>query len=83
MRLDCRHESTSLTLPFAACDIWKHAVCYGFDSIDDQRIPDVFVCYRCEAQIKLDEAAGETEREGEIEQALAEFRTLALFRRGA
>ncbi|GJN88507.1 hypothetical protein Rhopal_001473-T1 [Rhodotorula paludigena] len=65
----------------STCDIWKHAVCYGFDSIDDQRIPDVFVCYRCEAQIKLEEAAGETEREGEIEQALAEFRTLALFRR--
>ncbi|GAA5996305.1 uncharacterized protein JCM10292_007522 [Rhodotorula paludigena] len=65
----------------STCDIWKHAVCYGFDSIDDQRIPDVFVCYRCEAQIKLDEAAGETEREGEIEQGLAAFRTLALFRR--
>lgn len=69
--------------PPAACDVWKHTTCYGFNSAEDSRIPDMFVCYRCLAHKALDEAAYEADKEGEIEQALAEFRSLALFRRGA
>ncbi|BGP38010.1 hypothetical protein JCM10449v2_001937 [Rhodotorula kratochvilovae] len=65
----------------STCDVWKHAVCYGFEGVDDKRIPDVFTCYRCLAGAAVDEATHEPEREGEIEQALAEFRSLALFRR--
>ncbi|GAA6054568.1 hypothetical protein JCM3770_006036 [Rhodotorula araucariae] len=65
----------------STCDVWKHAVCYGFDGVKDKRIPDIFSCYRCLAGTALDETAHEPEREGEIEHALAEFRSLALFRR--
>ncbi|TNY22506.1 hypothetical protein DMC30DRAFT_415050 [Rhodotorula diobovata] len=64
-----------------ACDVWKHTSCYGFDAATDQRIPDFFECYRCLAYAALGETAHEPDKEDEIEQALAEFRSLALFRR--
>ncbi|KPV75942.1 uncharacterized protein RHOBADRAFT_52950 [Rhodotorula graminis WP1] len=65
----------------STCDIWKHTTCYGFESAEDSRVPDTFVCYRCLSHKALDAAAYEPDKEGEIEQALAEFRSLALFRR--
>ncbi|GAA5835284.1 hypothetical protein JCM9279_004495 [Rhodotorula babjevae] len=65
----------------STCEVWKHTTCYGYDSADDSRIPDTFVCYRCLAHKALDGAAFEPDKEGEIEQALAEFRSLALYRR--
>jgi len=72
-----------LFAPLAACEVWKHTTCYGFDGAEDSRIPDTFICYRCLAHTALDDAAYEPDKVGEIEQALAEFRSLALFRRGA
>lgn len=66
-----------------ACEVWKHAICYGFEDARDSSIPDVFVCYHCRAEKGLAEASLQPEKEGEITHALAELRSLTLFRRGA
>ncbi|GAA6000946.1 hypothetical protein JCM10207_007337 [Rhodosporidiobolus poonsookiae] len=63
------------------CDVWKHAVCYGYTTLDDTRIPDDFVCYTCRARAGLAESMLDAGRESEIEEALADLRSLALFRR--
>ncbi|GAA6016341.1 hypothetical protein JCM8202_005573 [Rhodotorula sphaerocarpa] len=65
----------------STCEVWKHAVCYGFEDAKDSRIPDVFVCYHCRAQQGLNESTLQAERQAEIGQALAELRSLTLFRR--
>lgn len=62
--------------------MWKHAVCYGFEDARDSRIPDVFVCYHCRAEKGLAEATLQPEKEARITHALAELRSLTLFRRG-
>ncbi|GAA5841961.1 hypothetical protein JCM11251_001427 [Rhodosporidiobolus azoricus] len=64
-----------------SCDVWKHCFCYGYTSLNDPRLPDDFVCYRCRAETGKTESLLDPVREGEIEQALAELRSLALFRR--
>lgn len=66
-----------------ACEVWKHAICYGFEDARDSSIPDVFVCYHCRAEKGLAEASLQPEKEAEITHALAELRSLTLFRRGA
>ena len=66
-----------------ACEVWKHAICYGFEDARDSSIPDVFVCYHCRAKKGLAEASLQPEKEAEITHALAELRSLTLFRRGA
>lgn len=66
-----------------ACEVWKHAICYGFGDARDSSIPDVFVCYHCRAEKGLAEASLQPEKEAEITHALAELRSLTLFRRGA
>ncbi|POY70179.1 hypothetical protein BMF94_6762 [Rhodotorula taiwanensis] len=65
----------------STCEVWKHAVCYGYEDAKDSRIPDIFVCYHCRAQQGLSDLSIERDREAEIGQALAELRSLALFRR--
>lgn len=67
----------------ADCEVWKHAACYGFETVKDSRIPDVFVCYHCRAQAGIAESILDPDREAEIEQAIADLQSLALFRRGA
>ncbi|BGP13935.1 hypothetical protein JCM10213_003851 [Rhodosporidiobolus nylandii] len=64
-----------------SCDVWKHAVCYGFTSDKDARIPDDFVCYHCRAQRVHDGSMFGEERAEEIEEGLAGLKTLAMFRR--
>ena len=68
---------------FAACDQWRHNVCYGYDDVGES-LPDVFECYRCLAHnAELDAILEETRtREGEIKHALTDLQSLALFRRG-
>ncbi|GAA5868512.1 hypothetical protein JCM8547_006296, partial [Rhodosporidiobolus lusitaniae] len=63
------------------CKVWKHLVCYGYTSADDRRIPEDFVCYRCRAETGKNESLLDPGREDEIEEALANLRSLALFRR--
>ncbi|GAA5862196.1 hypothetical protein JCM3774_004818 [Rhodotorula dairenensis] len=65
----------------STCEVWKHAVCYGFEDARDSRIPDVFFCYHCRAEKSLAEATLQPEKEAEITHALAELRSLTLFRR--
>ncbi|GAA5888062.1 hypothetical protein JCM6882_000268 [Rhodosporidiobolus microsporus] len=63
------------------CEVWKHCSCYGYTSLEDSRLPEDFVCYRCRAEAGKNESLLDPVREGEIEEALAELRSLALFRR--
>ncbi|GAA5960528.1 hypothetical protein JCM8115_003209 [Rhodotorula mucilaginosa] len=65
----------------STCEVWKHAICYGFGDARDSSIPDVFVCYHCRAEKGLAEASLQPEKEAEITHALAELRSLTLFRR--
>ncbi|KWU44924.1 DNA-binding protein [Rhodotorula sp. JG-1b] len=65
----------------STCEVWKHAICYGFEDARDSSIPDVFVCYHCRAKKGLAEASLQPEKEAEITHALAELRSLTLFRR--
>ncbi|GAA5820487.1 hypothetical protein JCM10212_003815 [Sporobolomyces blumeae] len=64
----------------SGCDGWRHIACYGFERLDAS-IPDVFVCYRCRAGMARSESMFDPTREGEIDHALADLRSLALFRR--
>ncbi|BGP22867.1 meiosis-specific protein HOP1 [Rhodotorula toruloides] len=63
------------------CEVWKHAACYGFETVKDSRITDVFICYHCRAQAGIAESILDPDREAEIEQAIADLQSLALFRR--
>ncbi|BGO97761.1 Meiosis-specific protein HOP1 [Rhodotorula toruloides] len=63
------------------CEVWKHAACYGFETVKDSRIPDVFICYHCRAQAGIAESILDPDKEAEIEQAIADLQSLALFRR--
>ncbi|GAA5935245.1 hypothetical protein JCM1841_002863 [Sporobolomyces salmonicolor] len=65
----------------SSCDHWRHTACYGFEGVHEPRIPDVFICYRCRARTGASESSFDAKREGEIEQALAGLKSVALFRR--
>ncbi|GAA5978427.1 hypothetical protein JCM10908_004351 [Rhodotorula pacifica] len=65
----------------STCEVWKHAICYGFEDAHDSRIPDIFVCYHCRAEKGLADLTMHPDREAQIRHALDELRSLALFRR--
>lgn len=56
-------------------------VCYGYLD-DDTRIPVEFLCYSCLAKAGTGDTLLNSEREGEVEKALTDLQSLALFRRG-
>ncbi|GAA5859210.1 hypothetical protein JCM1840_003801 [Sporobolomyces johnsonii] len=65
----------------SSCDHWRHTACYGFGGVHDVRIPEIFICYRCRARTGASKSSFDAKREGEIEEALADLKSIALFRR--
>lgn len=63
-----------------SCLRWRHLSCYGYKSLQDPRIPSVFICFRCRIHdgLNLEEM---WEKEDEIKSALEGLRTLCIFRR--
>ena len=33
-----------------SCSTWQHVVCLGFEDNTDKRIPETYVCYRCQVK---------------------------------
>jgi hypothetical protein len=64
-----------------ACEAWRHNACYGYPE-DPESVPEIFTCYRCQGHSAVARASLDDTREGEIEHALANLKSLALFRRG-
>ncbi|KAI9619945.1 hypothetical protein PSHT_02466 [Puccinia striiformis] len=62
------------------CKRWRHLNCYGYTSEKDPRIPEFFVCYRCQIHkgMGLEDI---WKREDDINIALEGLRGLAIFRR--
>lgn len=57
-------------------------VCYGYLDSEDRRIPAEFLCYSCLAKAGTGDTLLNSQREGEVEKALTDLQSLALFRRG-
>ncbi|GAA5978890.1 hypothetical protein JCM11641_003605 [Rhodosporidiobolus odoratus] len=74
-------EDDGAMIACGTCGVWKHVVCYGYHSLEDARLPEDFVCYPCRVVEELEGSLIDPTREDEIQQALADLRTLALFRR--
>ncbi|GAA5904922.1 Hop1p [Sporobolomyces salmoneus] len=64
----------------SSCESWRHNACYGY-SEDSDSVPDIFTCYRCRAHAAASEPPFDDARKGEIEHALADLKSLTLFRR--
>ncbi|GAA6016646.1 hypothetical protein JCM11491_006030 [Sporobolomyces phaffii] len=63
-----------------SCELGRHNACYGYTD-DSDTIPDIFHCYRCRGHAAKADLRFDETREGEIEHAMADLTSLALFRR--
>ncbi|GAA5987827.1 hypothetical protein JCM5350_003160, partial [Sporobolomyces pararoseus] len=63
-----------------SCESWRHNACYGYPESEDE-LPEIFTCYRCRAHDAAEDALLDDSRAGDIQHALANLKSLALFRR--